>query len=435
MNRKLRGLTFLSIPMLAGGLVMSTGCEALDKAADACGFTCAVEGVAAGNPSISGVASIDGFFGAAVDFSAQAEGIVASINAELAAIANSVDLEGGAGADFSGGFDAALSTKFGLEGGICVDFSPPQCSIQASVVADAAASCDVEAEPGSVTAECSGGCEAEVAVDGSVECSAEAEVSCTGTAPGFDCTGGTCEGTCSVELTAAASCDGVCDGTCSGSTDAGGKCDGMCQGECKTEGKADAECSGKCEGSCTFTGPDIKCEGGAKAECTASASAEATVSCEGSCSGEVTPPSVSAECEAQVNASADINAECTPPSLEITYTFAANASANADVNAQAEFSAWLTGFEANVASLAALEAKLLKLQGAATGLVSAAGGAVATAALEMDLGDDLGASYKVLNCVPIELEVVISTLGTAGTELTASATATASFMGAIAPAG
>jgi len=58
----------------------------LDDLAGQCGLTCPKTGIVDGNASISGVASVDSFFQAVLDFQAKANNVSAGIDAQLAAI-------------------------------------------------------------------------------------------------------------------------------------------------------------------------------------------------------------------------------------------------------------------------------------------------------------------------------------------------------------
>jgi len=343
----------------------------LDDIADQCGFNCSAEGVAEGNASISGIAEIDGFFAAVVEFNKATARISGKLNASLDAIAASVELEpGAAGADIAAAVDAKINAA--VSGGLEVKAQPAKCEVSAEAVLDASAKCDAEVDPGSAKVECSGSCEVEASAEAS--CSGDAELVCRGTAPSLECSG-TCTGSCQLEV--AASCEGTCRGTCDGECsvqDASGQCSGKCEGKCEGECQMSAggKCEGKCEGECEYTPPSGECEANAKVEC--KASADASVECEGRCNGEVTPPSVKAECEANVQAQASVSMECTPPSLEVVWNW--SAELEGDVDAQAEFKAWLQGFKTEISAMLAAQAEAEAVLDAGGGLVDAAGNAV-----------------------------------------------------------
>ncbi len=432
-NNRIRVLTLILTMGTASLLMMGGAC---DEVKDACGLNCPDVGIAGGNASITGVASIDGFFGAVVNYSTQANLVAGKIDAELAAIAASAGLEGGAGANFSGELQAALRAEFGLAGDISVDFQPPRCEVSAKATVEATARCDASVDPGSVEASCEGKCEVdpgEVDLEASCEGEAQAELTCTGTAPNMQCDG-QCTGTC--ELTAAASCEGTCNGTCNGTcsvenTDGScaGECDGTCEGKCELE--AGGSCSGSCTGSCEYTPGEAGCEAGAKAEveCKVEGSAEPPkVNCSGSCSGEVTPPSASAECEANAKAEAEVNAECYPPSVGVSYELVATGNAQADLEARLAFEAWLSGFKAHIGAIAAAAAQADIVIKAGEGIIDASVNVIENAAGEIDLeGDPIGA-YRVGACLPAELGDVQTVIGDATTSLTASVQASASLM-------
>lgn len=490
----------------------------LGDLAEQCGFSCAAEGVAEGNASISGIPKVDAFFQAAVNFNRAAAKLSGEINASLDAIALSVGLQpGAAGAEIKAAVQAKLAAN--IDGGLTVKYDPPKCVVDANVALDAKARCEASATPPEATVECTGSCEVEVEAGAEVDCGAEADVVCTGTAPNLvcegDCTGsckldvaatcdgkctggcqadvsgeceakcvgscsGQCSGGCAVEVsgqcngTCEGSCDGACDGECSGSTDSGGVCDGECKGSCEgtcegkceveaqarcdgecrgecsgtCEGKcevevngscegecsgscemnAGAECKGKCEGECKYTPPDLKCEANAKVECKAKAQADAKVECSGRCDGEVKPPEVSAECEANVKAEANCSMECTPPSLDVSWAW--NADLEGNVNAQAEFKAWLEGFKGNLSALLAAQANAEFVADAGVDLAAAAVGAVQGAIQGMTADANLMVAFKT-KCALDELGPAAESIQGAGAELSASASAAVEVLAVI----
>lgn len=309
-----------------------------EELAEQCGLQCPAEGVVEGNASISGVARVDAFFGTVVNFGSRCDSTSARIQSELGRIRASLGLEANAsGAQIA----AAIRTRYQLEGALQVRAEPARCAVSAEATVQAAARCDAEVEPGSVSVDCQGSCEVEAS--GRVEC--EGELTCTGTAPNLECEG-SCQGSC--ELAVAAECSGTCRGTCTGecsAENAAGECVGTCTGECQgtCELQAGGTCSGECRGQCTYTPPNAECNGTAR--CTAMGSA--SVDCEGRCEGEVTPPSANVDCQATAKAQASLDVECTPPSIDVSYRFAAGASAET----QAEFQAFLVGFRARFAAI------------------------------------------------------------------------------------
>jgi hypothetical protein len=468
--KKIKQTLFVLLVVALSGILTGSAC---DDIAEQCGLTCSEVGVAGGNASITGLASIDGFFGAVTNFSSKANKVSGDIDAELAAIAASVGMEGGAGADFEAEFQANLKAKFNLEGNIGIDFQPPRCEVSASASIEATAKCDVNVEAGSVEASCEGKCEVdpgEIDLEASCEGEATAELTCTGTAPNLACEGsctgscelevaasceGECSGSCTVEagvdVHCSGSCSGGCTGTCDGDTADGVECEGVCDGECDAscemtgsaaancegscsgscEMEAGGSCSGKCTGSCEYTPPSAECSGGAKAEveCKAEGSAEPPqIDCSGSCSGSVTPPSASAECEASAKAEAEVSAECFPPSVSVSYALSASGDVEADAAARAEFKAWLTGFKAHVGVIAAASAQAEFVVKAGEGIIDAAADVILNAAGEIDVSADPVGAYKVLNCLPDELAAVSGVITSATGNLKASVTGSVSLM-------
>jgi hypothetical protein len=411
---------------LAGlGLLVGTSLTAM-QACDpgaVCDLSCPDEGVIDGNASITGIAQIDAFFGAVVDVNAAALSISGARRSELDGIALSVGLEpGAAGADIAAAVEAKLALA--VDGGIKVAFQPPRCEASVEVAVAAAAECDVTVEPGSATVECSGGCEVEGGVMAS--CEADATLVCTGTAPNFACEG-SCEGSC--ELDVAAGCEGTCRGTCEGNCsvrdaqgNCAGECDAGCQGTCEL--KAGGSCSGQCTGSCTYEPAMGGCEADASAKCEAMAGG--SIECDAKCEGEVTPPEVSAECEASVEAKADASIECFPPSLEVTWQW--SAAYEADVNAQAEFKAWLEGFKGHISIMLAARTKADILVDSLGNLGAAASGALEASFQTLAEGD-FSATIKV-PCAIAQLEDAAGLITGATGELSASASASVEVFGA-----
>jgi hypothetical protein len=432
---------FASLMLL--GFVCGTGSAALQGCdgdgassgplgdiAEQCGLDvdCEAGGFAEGKASISGIASIDAFFGAAIDLDATMTGLDAELRAELDAIAVSVGLQPGAGgAEIQAALQAHLEGY--IEGGLRIEYQPPACQANVEASVSAAAECDVEADPGELSVSCSGSCKAEAGV--AVDCGADATLKCEGTAPNLQCEG-TCSGSCVAELSAAATCEGTCRGSCTagGSTMDGfeGRCNGECMGECAVEVSAGASCEGRCEGTCEYTAPEGGCEASATAKCEAEAGA--SIECDAGCEGTAEPPSVSAECEATVDAKASASLECRPPSLDIGFAF--NAAVEGDLNAQAEFRAWLEGFRGHFSAILALRAKADVVVEASANLVTAATGAVRGAVEDLSGDASLKAAIGA-KCALSELPVAAAALGEASGALAgnveASAMVVATFAG------
>jgi hypothetical protein len=404
--------------LMASGLLFgfgAVGMQGCDDLAEQCGLKCPSKGIVEGNASISGVASIDAFFGAVVDYKAAADSVNSGIRVQLDAIAVGVGLEPGAtGAEIKAGIQAKLDAN--ISGSLTVNAQPAKCQASVEVAASAAAECDVEVDPGSIEVKCEGSCTIDASAQ--ADCSAMGNLRCTGTAPNLACEG-TCTGECNLEV--AASCEGTCRGACDAEcsvVDSSGNCAGQCMGNCQgsCELNAGGSCSGKCEGSCEYTPPGAECEANAEAKCTAAA--EANVECKGGCEGDVRPPEVKAECKATVEAKAEASVECTPPSIDIAWQW--KAGVNAD--AQAEFKAWINTFKGQLSGLLAATAKAEILVAGAGNLSAAANAAVKGGIEEIEASGDLKATIGA-GCALGQLSSVVSVLGGVGTSLQGSLSA------------
>ncbi len=419
---------------LIGGMTLG-GCEdgpgggLFEKAAEQCGLdlTCSGDGFLEGRASISGVASIDSFFGAAIDLDASMVRLSGSLRTRLDAIGASVGLEPGAsGSDLQSAIREHLEGY--IAGDLTIDFQPATCqaSVEASVAA--AAECDVNVDPGEVSAKCSGSCELDAQAD--VGCSADAELVCTGTAPGLICDGtGICSGSCVAEVSAQTRCGGTCRGTCTleDGPEVGnfeGRCEGRCEGECATDMSAGGSCEGRCEGSCEYTPPMGECEGGATARCQAMGGA--SIECEAGCEGTVEPPQVSAECEATVDAKASASIQCTPPALVFSFEWAAGV--DVDATAQAEFRAWLEGFRANFSALVAARAEAGVVADAAANLIVSAEGALRDAVVELQDSGEVFAAVGA-GCALLQLPDAAGALTASSQSLQANASAAVTVVG------
>jgi hypothetical protein len=351
MNRRLRGLIF-TLPGLALGAVAASSCN---KVADALSAPCGPCGtIAKGDFSISGDAQLDGFFQAVGNFQNATASITGDFQTNIVALANVYGV-GNADGSFSADLvDKVITAVKGdisanLQGGITVNYKPPQCSadvnvaVQAQAQCEAHADCQAQVNPGQVSVQCEGTC------SGSCSGKCSGSASCVVTAPTLNCEGN-CEGTC--ELSAAAQCNGTCHGTCNGTCsakDANGQCQGSCSGTCQgsCEFSGQAKCQGTCHGKCYVDQGSAQCTG--NVECNGSCDAK----CSGGCQGKVTPPSASASCDAsakcnaQASAQASASLQCTPPSLDLSYGFKAGVSAQA----QADFTARIAEFKARGAAI------------------------------------------------------------------------------------
>jgi len=424
----LKSLRFAAMPVLLAALaapIAGAACDgdALGDLAEQCGLTCPAKGIVQGNASISGIAEIDAFFGAVVDFSAAANTVNSSIRGQLDAMAASVGLAAGASAaDIRGAIEAKIAAN--VEGSLQVVAQPPRCEASVEVTASAAAECQADVNPGSVEVKCEGSCTIDASAQAS--CTGESKLTCRGTAPNLQCTG-KCTGECNLEV--AAACEGTCRGQCNGTCsveDANGNCRGTCDGECQgsCELSAGGTCSGQCEGSCEYTPPSGSCEATAEARCDVAANAE--VKCNGGCEGKVTPPSVKAECQATVEAKASASVECKPPSLDIQWQFKGGVNAAA----QAEFRAWIGNFRTYFSGMLAAGAKAEILVDAGANLTGAGQAAVEGFVTKLQGSADLKASIGA-GCAIAELGNVATALEGATTGLTASAQAVVEIQGAL----
>ncbi|MBN2196277.1 MAG: hypothetical protein JW751_25920 [Polyangiaceae bacterium] len=274
-------------------------------------------------------AEVEGKVKAALAAGASLKKIAVDVEAEVAGACGKLAMDLGAseadiapkdekpGAKAQAACDAAVKligeVKAKAAGKLTVKAGAPRCEASIDAMANCAAECDANIEPGSVEAKCEGG-------EISGKCS------------------GKCEGSCSVE--AGAACEGKCSGSCSGSCDVdfsgkcGGKCDGKCDGK-DTSGSCAGTCEGKCdasaEGSCGGT-----CKGTCSASCSVNATGECSGTCSGSCdvkmeaptcSGTVEPPEMSAECKANCDAKLNAEMKCTPPTVVVVFEGAADAEA------------------------------------------------------------------------------------------------------------
>jgi hypothetical protein len=343
-------------------------CQQMNKMGEACGLTCAAEGVAEGNAAVSGIQSVDAFFGAVIKFKSAADLMASNVAEAKARLALSVGLPATA-ADAE--LKAALKAKIdaNVNGGLKIRYKAPECKASIKATVDATARCDADFDPGKAEVKCEGSCKAEASAE--VKCEGDAEMVCHGTAPELKCSG-SCSGSCQLDV--AAKCDGTCNGTCTGGGSTGdqsvsGQCDGKCKGDCDME--AGGECSGQCKGECEYKPGEAGCSADAEVECKAKAGG--SVNCKGSCDGAVTPPKAKAECEAAAKAEASADVECTPPELAVDFKYKAGMNAKA----KAEFAAWLNVFKTQMGVLAMeAEGRGRVLLASAGSLAAAAQGAV-----------------------------------------------------------
>lgn len=329
-----------------GLMVTAASCGEDLKEAACTDYECAPSGVLEGNAAISGVASLDAFFGSVVNFGKVAVGVTADIDAQLSELQVAFGISN-AQLKAAGSLDAAIKAKLEneLKAELVVEAQPAKCEVQASVQVEATAKCQAEAgcdvSGGEVNVQCMGSCTVEASAEGS--CEGDVQATCEFSGPELSCEG-ECKGSCVLEGEAALDCKGTCNGTCNGTcsvenTDGScaGSCDGQCMGSCEVGGMLALQCEGKCNGSCKAKAPEGGCQADAKVTCEFDASANA--SCTGKCDGEIIPPKVeceaSASCEASAKADAKFAAQCTPPSVKVDFRLMADV--DADVSARLQF--------------------------------------------------------------------------------------------------
>jgi len=388
-----------------------------------CGLACpgnkldgvTVKGVVDGNAAISGVPSVDAFFGAVINFQNAATNVSAGMESQLDLI------RGDFGIAATDDLQAKLKAQFAanLEGGVVFQYQPARCAVDAGATVQAQARCEGSVTPPKAMLECKGSCEVQASAD--VKCAADVDLECSFTGPTVDCKG-SCEGTCEAKLDVAAKCSGTCRGMCVGSCSAyldsagaqcAGTCDGMCMGTCEAKVEASAKCMGTCKGECTVTNPSGGCMGAAHAQC--NATAKASVMCEGKCEGDFTPPMAKVECQASAKAEAHVNVQCTPPKLALNYKL----KAGVDLMAQAKFEGALKSLvNVRLPALLQASARADSIATAGDDLVSAAGVAVTGSVDTLAKGDiSLKASFG-LTCALGELPKVDDAISTSSERLT-----------------
>lgn len=396
-----------------------------------CGLECPKDGILKGNAAISGIASVDAFFGAVVNYQTASDSVSSDIEAQLDAIK----------ADFGLSADANLKTELeakiqaNLEGELTVQTEPAKCVTDVQAVVKAEASCDTTIDPGKAMLACKGACTGTASA--SASCESSSTLKCTLAAPSITCAGD-CQGSCAENLTAAASCTGVCQGTCTGTCSSyvqdangvlscNGACDAMCTGSCRTELAVNAKCNGTCDGECTVTNGAVSCSGSVRASC--QANVDATVMCDGQCDGEIQPTTVKAECETSARAQAKVNVRCTPPHLAMHYKLAVVASA--DLAVQTRF---VTALEKLRIKLPVLLASLKRAESVASAgelLTSSATGAVKSSFSLATKGKITVKETIGLGCALTQLDDVGEAVTTSSDRLTADLTSAADLKAAI----
>jgi hypothetical protein len=429
-------MTFISRTLgLAGAMLVLAGCNATNElanrladagvgeTAESLAMQCGIDvncgdGLAQGNASVSGVASVDAFFGSVLSFQTKADHVSADIEASLSTTRADFGID--AAADLQAELSARIQQN--VEGAVSMRTEPARCAVDAQAALEAQARCDTSIDPAKVSMLCDGSCD--VQTNTQVDCGTDAQLNCTFNPPTGSCEG-TCTGTCDAQLSAAAKCEGVCRGSCSGAcsayadsggTECAGACDGTCQGSCQVEMMTAASCSGKCSGECTVSAPSSVCMSAIRAHCDASASG--MVACRGRCEGRVVPPKAKAECEATARAQTKLEVECTPPRTVLDYRL----KTVTDTEGQARFVSAMENLRVRLPGLLARLEQASSVSAAGVGLTSdakdAVKGGIQAAAKAVSKGD-LRTVFG-LTCAAREVEHVADTIKDSSDRLTKS---------------
>jgi hypothetical protein len=306
---KHRNLRLVAMPLALAGLALSAvGCEdALSNPLDTLCCTDFKVGadLTAANWEIEGEANAK--FSAFMQASADFAGVTTAVVNDVASACQAMAVDMGADETAVTETDSAeraehwcqlavaqINAVVTANGSIEVVAQPPSCEFSASAQASCEGKCsanvECEAELGNIEARCDPG-----------KLSGKCDAKCTGT----------CEGSANLAVTCDGICEGTCEGTCAGNCSAQGP-GGSCKGTC------DATCDGECRGSCKAdANADLQCEGNCTGGCDVELKAPR-------CTAELTPPSAecqgSAECSGSCKASASAKAECRPGSVEIAVT-------------------------------------------------------------------------------------------------------------------
>lgn len=307
MNRN-KNWRLAAMPLALAGLALpAVGCD--DAGLPGADTLCCTDfkvgaDLSAADWGIEGAANLK--FSAFMQASADFAGVTTAIVNDVASACQAMAVDMGADENGVTETDAAkraeawctlavtqINATFMVNGQLTIEIvaQPPSCQFSASAQANCEAKCsanvmceaelgDVEArcDPGKISGKCEGQCTAKC--EGSANLAVACEGACEGTCEGQ------CQGNCSATA-AGGDCKGTCDGTCTGE----------CRGSCTVDANANIDCNGDCTGGCmgTLTAPK--------------------------CTAELTPPSAmcqgDAECSGSCKASASAKAECRPGSVEI----------------------------------------------------------------------------------------------------------------------
>jgi hypothetical protein len=387
------------------------GCPERFEGDCSCDLECPAEGLAEGNASISGWASFDAYFRAALELGPVAAQASSGIDAELRAIAAGLDVAADAPAET---IAAALASRIAasVDGELQVRQARAACETLTKTVAAAAAQCDEGIDPETAIVLCRGECTVEAAT----MCPQVSLARCFGTSPQCD---GTCTGDC--ELAAASACAGTCRGDCSGTCSVrdalgrcAGRCEGMCLGTCELAGAA---CAGACIGTCESEALAGTCAADQRLRCRTQV--DAAAACDGKCDGEVFMPMAEPACEEAVRAQAAMRAQCRPPAIDIGWQW--SPALAGDAAGQAAFKAWLADHERHHAALLARATEGARILQTAAELKSA--GATLDASIDGLLSGDFSLAATIgLGCARDELSQVAAVVdgGTAALQAAVS---------------
>jgi len=261
----------------------------------------------------------------------------------------------------------------------------PKCTVDTDVQASCEATCKVDAvckpgevdvvtrcEPGKLSVQCDGTCNANAF----------------------------CEGTAEV----AVQCQGSCDATCQG------QCMGTCIAETGTTSENDAACKGKCKGTCMGS-----CDGDCQVTAASGIMCGANASCRGGCTGTATAPKCETElkalppechadanCEVGCSARARSNVHCTEPKVVLAV----------DVNVSTRVAALKGAIEANFPKLVLAAQTEGPIVLKALQDMSASGAAVASGAASL--------GGKSVACVGTAVQAAASASATVNVSVNAS---------------
>jgi hypothetical protein len=137
--------------------------------------------------------------------------------------------------------------------------------------------------------------------------------------------------------------------------------------------------------------------------------------CKGRCDGDIEPPKAKAECEASAKADASVNVECTPPRVAISYKL----KGSLDAQASAKFTAAVKNLEVRLPALLASIKKAGKVSAAGKGLIDAGADVTASVKAQIDAKPELKVAIG-LGCAVTQLGDVGKAIETSSSKLAAS---------------